>query len=114
MANERLRALEDVEKEIAMVLQCAGEFRCRLCFTRRRQLQLTYRVTTRRGGLQLIRFRNRGSLASPLLETVSMCPSVQTRSGVFLIQDVMCPNFVVVVAAELQKRCSFVANEQVI
>lgn len=25
MANERLRALEDVEKEIAMILQCAGE-----------------------------------------------------------------------------------------
>lgn len=25
MANERLRALEEVEKEIAMVLQCAGE-----------------------------------------------------------------------------------------
>lgn len=25
MANDRLRALEDVEKEIAMVLQCAGE-----------------------------------------------------------------------------------------
>ena len=25
MANERLRVLEDVEKEIAMVLQCAGE-----------------------------------------------------------------------------------------
>lgn len=24
MANERLRALEDVEKEIAMILQCAG------------------------------------------------------------------------------------------
>ncbi|KAL4006261.1 retinol dehydrogenase 14 [Sarotherodon galilaeus] len=24
MANDRLRALEDVEKEIAMVLQCAG------------------------------------------------------------------------------------------
>lgn len=25
MANERLRALEEVEKEIAMILQCAGE-----------------------------------------------------------------------------------------
>lgn len=25
MANERLRALEDVEKEIAMILQCAGK-----------------------------------------------------------------------------------------
>lgn len=25
MANERLRALEDVEKEIATILQCAGE-----------------------------------------------------------------------------------------
>lgn len=25
MANERLRALEEVEKEIAMVLQCAGK-----------------------------------------------------------------------------------------
>lgn len=30
MANERLRALEDVEKEIAMILQCAGELKCRL------------------------------------------------------------------------------------
>lgn len=25
MANERLRALEEAEKEIAMVIQCAGE-----------------------------------------------------------------------------------------
>lgn len=29
MANERLRLLEEVEKEIAMVLQCAGEIRSR-------------------------------------------------------------------------------------
>lgn len=31
MANERLRALEEVEKEIAMVLQCAGEDKLQCC-----------------------------------------------------------------------------------
>lgn len=35
MANERLRALEEVEKEIAMVLQCAGKDIYAVCPTNR-------------------------------------------------------------------------------
>lgn len=55
MANERLRALEDVEKEIATTLQCAGEDRqCipihtySLVFLHNVDLLLTYIVIVHR------------------------------------------------------------------
>lgn len=45
MANERLRALEDVEKEIAMILQCAGNditHQMSFSFTSDKQLEVIH------------------------------------------------------------------------
>uniref|UniRef100_A0AAQ4QYS3 Mediator of RNA polymerase II transcription subunit 11 n=1 Tax=Gasterosteus aculeatus aculeatus TaxID=481459 RepID=A0AAQ4QYS3_GASAC len=87
MANERLRALEDVEKEIATILQCAGNIVLELSKDKHNASLLDRQLVQFQGSVNRVESELSGQIRylTQVREQVLM---VQTQDGVASIEDI--------------------------